>query len=79
MSYRYTPPFEPGDTVVFKGQSEEQRRWGGHTDASDLTVGRHYVVDHLEVHSWHTRVFLKNVPGRYNSVCFGLASPHDSL
>lgn len=66
--------FLPGDTVLFTGQSEEQRRWGSHDDASHLTVGQTYVVKHLEVRSQHTKVTLEEQSGRFNSVCFQLVN-----
>lgn len=40
-------------------------------NASLLTVGELYTVDSVEVHSWHTRVTLKEFPGiEFNSVLF---------
>ncbi len=71
----FTPAFKAGDVVVFKGQSEEQRKWGGNADANSyLIVGQEYVVSSVEVRSWHTKLSLSNVTGRFNSVCFTLAN-----
>jgi len=68
-----TTKFIPGDRVVFRGQSDEQRRWGNNSDASFLIVGKIYIVDQVEVHSHHTKLKLRNKQGMFNSVCFGLA------
>jgi len=66
----YTPP---GVKVRFDGNvTKDQIRWGCHTDPSSLLhEGEEYVVDHTEVRSSHTRVFLKEFPGKhFNSVWF---------
>ena len=68
----YVPKFKPGDRVIFNGQTEEQRRWGGNSDASFLIVGHEYIVETVATHSWHTKLGLRHVTGRFNSVCFGL-------
>tara|TARA_B100000073_G_scaffold90593_1_gene71441 strand:+ start:2549 stop:2770 length:222 start_codon:yes stop_codon:yes gene_type:complete len=59
-----------GDAVIFTGQSVEQKNWGGHDDASHLVIGKDYIVESVDVHTWHTKITLKNVQGRFNSVCF---------
>ena len=64
--------FKVGDIVVFRGQSDAQRRWGGNDDANILTKGREYIVEGVALHSWHTKIQLRYVEGRFNSVCFGL-------
>ena len=66
------PRFKVGDIVVFRGQSDAQRRWGGNDDANILTKGREYTVESVAFHSWHTKLRLRYVEGRFNSVCFGL-------
>ncbi len=67
------PSFKVGDIVVFRGQSDAQRRWGGNDDAEAiLTKGREYTVESVAFHSWHTKLRLRYVEGRFNSVCFGL-------
>tara|TARA_R110002012_G_scaffold169336_2_gene333226 strand:- start:514 stop:795 length:282 start_codon:yes stop_codon:yes gene_type:complete len=70
----YTPQFKPGDVVEFTGQTKEQRLWGNNDDAyaSDLIVGRHYVVDGVFPHHWHTKLSLRHTTGSFNSVCFAL-------
>ena len=65
--------FQPDDIVVFTGQSEAQRRWGGNDDANEfLIVGKEYVVESVVIYSQHTKLKLRNKNGRFNSVCFDL-------
>lgn len=53
--------------------SKEQINWGGNTDPSGiLKEGEIYNVVSIEVHSYHTRIFLEGKPGYYNSVWFDL-------
>lgn len=61
-----------GTKVRFTGASIEQIRWGANDDPrEDLKPGKIYTVDHTEVHSQHTKVYLKEFPDRkFNSVCF---------
>lgn len=36
-----------------------------------LEIGKEYTVEDIEVHAWHTLVFLKEFPGKsFNSVIF---------
>jgi hypothetical protein len=35
-----------------------------------LIVGQVYVISKIEVHSWHTKVWLENFGGPFNSVQF---------
>ena len=65
--------FQPDDIVVFKGQTEEQRRWGNNDDANEfLIVGKEYIVDSVVIYSQHSKLKLRNKNGRFNSVCFEL-------
>ena len=60
-----------GKKVTFTGCSEEQRKWGSYTgDISKLKVGNKYKVKDVEIHTWHTKVFLEGIEGSFNSVCF---------
>ena len=62
-----------GDIVVFteKDVSDAQVSWGGHTRPDMLTVGQEYTIDHCEVRSSHTKVFLEGYEGMsFNSVWF---------
>lgn len=57
--------------AIFKGCSPSQRNYGGYTgDPSQLKVGATYTIIREEVHSFHTKVFLKEIDGSFNSVCF---------
>jgi len=65
--------FQPDDVVVFKGQSDAQRRWGNNDDANEfLIIGREYIVESVVIYSQHTKLKLRNKNGRFNSVCFDL-------
>lgn len=60
-----------GVVVKFTGCSKDQHAWGNHTgDFTKLTVGERYTVERVEVHSFHTKVFLEGIDGSFNSVCF---------
>ena len=60
-----------GDIVKFLGCSQEQIRWGSNDDPTGiLIVGDKYFVEKVNVHSQHTKVELRGVKGKFNSVCF---------
>lgn len=60
-----------GTIVTFTGCSEEQHRFGSHTgDFKQLEIGKKYVIEKTEVHTMHTKVYLQNIEGCFNSVCF---------
>lgn len=67
-----------GDTVTFTGCNELQQSYGGHgyADHSQLTEGKTYILDFVEIHDWHTKVWVmeslasSNILGPFNSVCF---------
>ena len=60
-----------GDTVKFLGCSKEQIQWGSNDNPNDvLFVGDRYYVEHVYVHSQHTKIELRGVKGKFNSVCF---------
>ena len=46
--------------------------WSHNDRASEfLKVGQIYFAESIDVHSWHTRVYLREFPGRwFNSVAF---------
>lgn len=57
--------------VIYVGASDEQVRWGDNDDPRDLLIeGKEYEVEEKEVHSWHTKLYLVGIEGRFNSVCF---------
>jgi hypothetical protein len=60
-----------GNNVRFLGCSLEQIRWGNCDDPNPLLfVGDKYYVEKVEVHSQHTKIELRGVKGKFNSVCF---------
>ncbi len=60
-----------GDTVKFLGCSKEQIQWGNNDDPNPhLFVGDKYYVEHVHIHSQHTKIELRGVRGKFNSVCF---------
>jgi hypothetical protein len=62
---------ELNDIVTFTGCTKEQLSWGYYTGKPDeLIIGERYQIEKIEVHSWYTKVWLKNVEGSFNSVCF---------
>lgn len=46
--------------------------WGGCSPVEDyLSIGELCIVEKYEIHSWHTRIWIKGIPGEYfNSVHF---------
>lgn len=62
--------FEVGDKVKFIGCSKEQIAWGSNDDPYMLILDRVYTVEYVEVHSQHTKISLKGITGKFNSVCF---------
>ena len=66
-----------GDYVKFLGCSLEQIRWGNNDDPNPiLFVGDKYYVEHVHIHSQHTKIELRGVKGKFNSVCFEVT--HDT-
>ena len=62
--------------VIFNGATKEQTQWGANTDPEGvLTIGETYEVDHQDVHSFHTKLYLVGIKGSFNSVCFSSADP----
>ena len=74
MFESYRP--QVGDTVTYNGWIEEQVRWGNNDTPSMLIVGRQYTIDYVEQHSQHTKVGIKGVIGRFNSVHFVLSDKY---
>lgn len=69
------PDAKPGDKV--KCISDYENNWGNCDPINcNLTVGGIYTVKVWEVHSWHTKVQLEELPGKvFNSVHFEKVSP----
>lgn len=63
--------FKVGDNVEYLGCSKEQKQWGNN-DWPPCILGHVYVITDVEVHSYHTKVQLKGIQGKFNSVCFKL-------
>lgn len=55
--------------------SDTQVRWGSNDDPRGLLEpGKVYEVKRVDVHTWHTKVFLTDFPGKkFNSVHFKLS------
>jgi hypothetical protein len=71
---RYSTSFENirvGDFVKFIGCTREQINWGNNSDPENLLMvnGVYYVQDMI-VKSSHTKLILRGVEGKFNSVCF---------
>jgi hypothetical protein len=63
--------FRAGETVRFIGCDKDQIAWGNNTDPTGiLIVDDKYYVEKVEVRSQHTKLTLRGVSGRFNSVCF---------
>lgn len=64
--------FKKGDRVIYTGTSDEQVHWGaGNDDPRKVLIeGDIYQVEKVEVHSWHTKISLRGVQGKFNSVSF---------
>lgn len=62
---------EGGERVRYVGASDTQVNWGGCDDPRLLMEdGDEFILEDVEVHSYHTKVRLEGVEGQFNSVCF---------
>lgn len=60
-----------GNHVKYIGCTLEQIRWGNNDDPRGILIeGDVYYIEHVEVHSQHTKIELRGVKGKFNSVCF---------
>lgn len=61
-----------GDIVICK--SDYQNYYGGCEEIKEhLKVGNEYTIEEVDIHSWHTNVYLEGFPGLpFNSVHFEL-------
>jgi hypothetical protein len=63
--------FRAGDNVKYLGCVEEQVLWGVNDNPNSvLIVGDKYYVEKVEIHTWHTKLYLRGIYGKFNSVCF---------
>lgn len=62
----------PGTKVRYIGTCDEQVKWGSNDDPRGLlTEGDVYTVNSVEVHSWHTKITLREFPElKFNCVSF---------
>ena len=65
-----------GDVVTYNGYTPEQVCWGSNDTPYMLIIGRQYVIEYVEPHSSHTKVSIRGVVGRFNSVHFTLADKY---
>jgi hypothetical protein len=64
--------FRQGDKAIYLGCTQEQINWGGNDDPTKTLIeGAMYYVEKVEVRSQHTKLTLRGVSGKFNSVCFG--------
>jgi hypothetical protein len=59
--------------IIYTGEnvSKESIQWGSHTSpVGILEPGNEYDLEKEEMHSWHTRIYLKGIDGYFNSVWF---------
>jgi len=63
--------FKKGDKVKFVSADDDQVKWGSNDDPRKvLNTEDVYEVETVEVHSWHTKLYLKGIKGKFNSVSF---------
>jgi len=50
----------------------EKKRWGSNDNPKGvLFEGDVYYVERIEIHSWHTKLYLRGIRGgKFNSSCF---------
>lgn len=67
----YQGNFKIGDYVVYTGTTDSQVNWGANTDPRGILMeNQKYYVEKVEIHSQHTKLTLRGISGRFNSVCF---------
>ncbi|NBW58415.1 hypothetical protein EBR43_11705 [bacterium] len=60
-----------GDIVRYLGCTQEQINWGCNDDPRGILMeNTNYYVEHVHVHSQHTKIELRGIKGKFNSVCF---------
>ena len=65
--------FKIGDRIKFISSSTNQVNWGSNIDPNLVCNTRDiYTVESVEVHSWHTKISLEGIKGKFNSVSFEL-------
>jgi len=59
-----------GDNVRYLGYTKEQVLWGNNDTPYMLILDRIYEIANVKVHRQHTKVQLKGIIGKFNSVHF---------
>ena len=79
MRYESYKP-QAGDIVRFTGWTEEQVAWGNNACPHMLVLGRYYVIESVEPHSYHTKVTIRGVDKtmKFNSVHFDFIKHDDT-
>ena len=64
--------YKKGDWVVFLGHDNDKVQWGGCAETQGvLCKGGVSEIDRIEIHNWHTKLFLVGLPGKgFNSTMF---------
>jgi len=63
--------FEEIIKLKFIGCSEDQINWGNNDNPKNkLEIGKFYEVENVDIHTWHTKISLKGIEGKFNSTCF---------
>ena len=58
-----------GDKVKFVSATDDQVNWGSNDDPRlVLDTNTIYEIENIKVHSWHTKVYLKGIKGKFNAV-----------
>ena len=62
----------PKTVKYVSNPSQDQVNFGGCDDPTGiLEIGKEYDVERWDIHSWHTKVILKDFPNKgFNSVSF---------
>ena len=64
-----------GDRIKFISSSKDQVNWGSNNDPNEiLNTDTIYEIEDVEVHSWHTKISIVGIKGKFNSVSFELLS-----
>jgi hypothetical protein len=63
--------FRAGEYVKYIGCIDEQVQWGSNDNPRGILIeGDKYYVEKVEMHTWHTKLHLRGIYGKFNSVCF---------
>lgn len=61
-----------GTKIIYQDATDEQVRWGDGDDPRiHLVFNEVYTIEKIIIHSWHTKIYLKEIPGKkFNSLFF---------